>query len=67
MKLPYRRIVILHLVLIGSAMFVTRLGEPMPALAALVFLKIVLDAKAHLDEHRRLQSAPEAAPVRDGA
>jgi hypothetical protein len=70
MMLPYRRIMLLHLCLIGGGMFAIHAGETMPALAALVFLKIVLDAWTHLEEHRRLQSAresaPEAASARDG-
>lgn len=58
-KLPYTRIILLHVAIViggGAAMV---LGQPVLALALLVVLKIVVDALAHVREHRALG---EAAP-----
>jgi hypothetical protein len=52
MTSPYKRIVVLHLVIIGGGMGVMALGSPLPLLLLLVGGKILLDLYAHLKEHR---------------
>jgi hypothetical protein len=51
MKQPYARVVVLHLVILGGAVAVQALGEPMVALVLLVVLKMALDVVAHRREH----------------
>jgi hypothetical protein len=50
---PYGRIVVLQLVLIFGGFLVMALGSPLAGMLLLVVLKIVMDARAHLREHRR--------------
>jgi hypothetical protein len=52
MHQPYRRVVVLHLVIIGGAFVVMLLGEPMAALVLLVVIKTAVDLVAHRREHR---------------
>lgn len=54
---PYRRVMILHVTIVGGGFLVSWLGEPLHALALLVVLKIVIDVAAHLAEHRRERAA----------
>lgn len=49
---PYGRVIILHLTIILGAWLVIWLQQPIWALLLLVFLKIVLDAAAHLWSHK---------------
>jgi len=51
MKQPYARVVVLHLVIMGGAVAVQALGEPMVALVLLVVLKMAFDVVAHRREH----------------
>jgi len=53
MRQPYGRVAVLHVTLLVAAFAVMALGAPIAALAFMVVLKIVLDAAAHLREHRR--------------
>lgn len=57
MKQPYGRVVVLHLVILVSGFVVMALGMPMVGLVLLVVLKIGLDIRAHLAEHRRVERA----------
>jgi hypothetical protein len=52
MTAPYRRVVILHLTILGGGFLVTWLGQPLAALVLLVVLKIVIDVVTHQKEHR---------------
>lgn len=52
MKQPYGRVVVLHLTLLLGGFASFMLGEPMGALLLLIALKIVMDVRAHLLEHR---------------
>jgi len=52
MMQPYGRVAVLHLAIIFGGALTTMLGEPAIALVALVVLKIGLDLRAHLAEHR---------------
>ena len=49
---PYPRMVVLHLAIIAGGFAIALLGQPAALLAVLVLLKIVLDAVAHVVEHR---------------
>jgi len=57
--LPYSRIVVLHVTIILGGMLVQELGSPVPMLALLVCLKILIDLKLHRREHRAIQSNSE--------
>lgn len=50
---PYRRIVVLHLTIIGGGFLSQFLGAPVLALVLLVLLKTGVDAVAHSRSHRR--------------
>lgn len=56
MRQPYGRVAVLHVTLLVAAFAVTALGAPIAALAFMVLLKIVLDAAAHVREHRRARA-----------
>lgn len=57
MSAPYRRIVFMHVVILGGGVLVFVLGSPSPVLLLFVALKIVLDVRAHLKDHQS-SSAP---------
>jgi hypothetical protein len=52
MVAPYKRIVILHVAIIGGGFGVMALGSPLPLLVVLVALKLGLDVWLHRREHR---------------
>jgi len=56
MRDPYGRVAVLHVTLLVAGFAVMALGAPIAALAFMVVLKIVLDAAAHLREHRRARA-----------
>lgn len=51
---PYQRIVLLHITLLFGGFLLLALGSPVVGLCLFIFLKIVMDIKAHLKEHRKL-------------
>ena len=53
MVAPYRRIVVLHLTIIGGGFLLVALGSPVWALALLVVLKSGMDLRAHVKERQR--------------
>jgi hypothetical protein len=57
MSQPYRRVIVLHFVMILGGFAVLALGEPTAALFMLVLLKIGVDAAAHVKEHGRYRMA----------
>lgn len=59
MHQPYTRVIVLHLVIIVGGFVVLTLQEPRIGIVVLVVVKIVMDARAHLQEHRKLQSGPD--------
>ena len=54
MGAPYGRIVVLHVAIILGGFGTMALGQPVAMLAVLVALKLGLDIKLHLREHRRI-------------
>jgi hypothetical protein len=58
MQQPYGRVVVLHLAIIGGGFLIMALKSPTAGLVLLVVLKIALDVRSHLKEHRR--AAPES-------
>jgi len=52
MARPYGRVVVLHLGILGGGFAATALGSPVWALLLLLGLKVALDLRAHLKEHR---------------
>ena len=52
---PYGRIVVLHLAVIFGAVAVVAIGQSIAMLVVLTLLKVVLDVKLHLREHRRAE------------
>jgi hypothetical protein len=52
MARPYRRVVVLHLAILGGGFAASALGSPVWALILLVALKVGFDLHAHLKEHR---------------
>ena len=61
MSAPYTRIVILHVTIIFGGFAIMALGQNVLMLLMLVALKLVVDIKLHLREHRRLTGEPEKA------
>jgi hypothetical protein len=55
MAQPYARVVVLHLVILGSGFLVMALGMPVSGLVLLVALKVGIDLRAHLAERSTLQ------------
>jgi hypothetical protein len=56
MHQPYNRVIVLHLVIIFGGFVVMTLQEPRLGIALLVLIKIVVDVRSHLGEHRKLQA-----------
>lgn len=54
---PYRRVVVLHLTILGGGALVAFLHSPVAGLLVLVILKTALDIKAHIREHARSHNA----------
>jgi hypothetical protein len=54
MGAPYGRIVVLHIAIILGGIGTMALGQPLALLVVLVLLKLGLDIKLHLREHRRI-------------
>ena len=52
MSAPYKRIVVLHVAIIGGGFGVIALGSPIALLLGLVALKLGLDIWLHLREHK---------------
>jgi hypothetical protein len=52
MMMPYGRIVVLHLTIIFGGFATMALGEPVWVVVILVLVKMVVDLKMHLKEHR---------------
>jgi len=53
MRMPYGRIVVLHLTILFGAMAITALNEPIWSIVILVAVKSLVDLGMHLREHRQ--------------
>ena len=53
---PYSRVFVMQVVFVFGGFFITLFKSPTAALALLIFVKIILDIKAHLREHRAVDS-----------
>jgi len=53
MQQPYGRVIVLHITILAGGFLVTVLQSPIVGLLLLVALKIGLDLRSHLQEHRR--------------
>jgi hypothetical protein len=56
---PYKRVVLLHVVIIAGGAPVMMMGSPLPLLILLVIGKTVLDAVLHFREHRKFREQPK--------
>jgi len=56
MHQPYRRIMVMHIVVLIGGALVQFLGAPIYALLVLIALKIGIDLKSHFDEHKGLRT-----------
>lgn len=56
MSAPYRRVIVMHMTLIFGGFLVMTFGTTMPALLLMISLKIFVDARAHIAEHRGRES-----------
>lgn len=61
MQQPYRRVVLLHVVIIAGGLGVLALRSHMAPLLLLVLLKVGMDVRAHLRERRRMQAPARSA------
>ena len=69
MQQPYKRIMLMHLVIIAGGFAVIALGSPLPMLVLIVIGKIALDIHLHRREHRTQpdeQSLEEAPGSTEG-
>jgi hypothetical protein len=53
---PYARVVVLHIAIIAGAFVSGAMGSPVGVLVMLVVIKIIIDIKLHLRQHRKKQS-----------
>jgi hypothetical protein len=56
MTLPYKRVMVLHVAILGAALTILALGSPVFGLVLLILLKTGLDIIAHRAERRKLAS-----------
>lgn len=63
MTAPYGRIVLLHVAILLGGFAVMSLGQPVAMLAVLVLLKLGLDVRLHLREHRALAARPASENI----
>lgn len=56
---PYQRIVLLHVSILFGGFLLMALGSPLLGLCLFIFLKIIMDVRAHLKEHRKLAKQEE--------
>lgn len=63
MTAPYGRIVLLHVAILLGGFAVMSLGQPVAMLVVLVLLKLGLDVRLHLREHRALAARPASENI----
>ena len=57
MHQPYQRIVVMHLAILATGIFVMKLDSPLPLMIILIALKIFFDLRLHIKSHRPEQKA----------
>lgn len=62
MNKPYSRIVVLHLGIIFGGIVLDLFNEPLIGLVVLILIKIVVDIRAHMKEHRELSVTMPHSP-----
>lgn len=58
MSQPYGRIIVMHIAILAGGFLAVSMGDPMGILVVLVILKIIVDAKLHLRQHKKPRNAP---------
>ena len=51
MRQPYQRIVVMHLAILTTGIFVMKLDSPLPLMIILVVLKVFFDLRLHIKSH----------------
>lgn len=64
---PYSRVMVLHVTILAGGFLIAILGSPVAALAILVVLKIAIDVRAHLKEHRKAGRRLDESSMNDWA
>ena len=54
MARPYKRIIVVHVFILGGGLLMVGLESPLSALLVFIALKVALDIWAHVKEHRRV-------------
>jgi hypothetical protein len=57
---PYARVVVMHIALLAGGFLTVAIGQPIGVLLVLVVLKMIIDVKLHLREHRE-KRRPQSA------
>ena len=60
MTAPYRRVVVMHITIIATAVIMAFLGTPKWGILILVVLKTSVDVRQHVNERRRAAGGPRA-------
>jgi len=55
---PYKRVIIMHITILGGGALVQEKGSPLYALLIMVALKTIIDLFSHYFEHRKFQLSP---------
>jgi|GEM_PF-218785 len=63
MSAPYKRIIIMHMTIIFGGFLTMAFETPLLALVLLIVLKILVDVKAHVSEHRRNPLPKSGSPT----
>lgn len=58
MSQPYGRIIVMHIAVLAGFFLTMSMGEPTGILVVLVILKIFIDAKLHLHQHKKPRNVP---------
>ena len=64
MARPYKRIIVVHLFIIGGGLLMLALKSPLPALMVFIALKVAVDAWSHSKERSRAAAASSVGPAR---
>ena len=64
MARPYKRIIVVHLFILGGGLLMLALKSPLPALLVFIALKVAVDAWSHSKERSRAAAASSAGPAR---